>query len=419
MATTGKNNKERVIDITGIMGNVFPVNMSVQSMDKQVLANIKRDNISLDAYIKISEHLKEKGRTTKAELILGLPGETKESFLHGVDQVIESDVSFVTIYTLMLLNGTEFQTPEYRRKFGIEGKFRIVPLDFGEYEGVRVFDYEEVAVQTKDMSFDDYLYLRGFALLIETLHNGRPFEELFRYLITLGVSRTKLLRRSYDLIGRAPREVKTVMDEFLEETRRELWDSEQELVAHYRKDEVYQRLLHGEVGGNLIYKYKSINLMYTSEPWLSFLMDQCKELAAESLKDPTAVKGAKQQIDILGEFCRNKLKGLLDSQGDSNPVYMESAYDIVGWLQSENSIPLDNYACTVPVTYEFFYTSDQLRSRADLFKRYGTSLNSVSKIVTRISSLESLMRKVRTAEGEQIIYADANVDRFTRYALSS
>jgi radical SAM superfamily enzyme YgiQ (UPF0313 family) len=418
MSTTGKNNKERVIDITGIMGTVFSVNMSVQSMDRQVLANIKRDNISLDHYIEINEHLKREGRSTKAELILGLPGETKESFLGGVEHVIESGVSTVTIYTLMLLNGTEFQNPGYRTKFGIVGKFRIVPLDFGEYEGVRVFDHEEVAVQTKDMSFDDYLYVRGFALLIETLHNGRPFEELFRHVITLGVSRTMLLRRAYERLGRAPREVQKLMGEFLKETRRELWDSEQQLVAHYQQDENYQRLLHGEVGGNLIYKYKSISLVYTAEPWLSFLVDLCKELAAESLKDPAAVERAKQQIDVLGEFCRKKLDGLLDPQGDVDSVYMESPYDIFGWLQSDDGIPLGNYACTVPVHYEFFYTADQLWSRSDLFKRYGTSVNAASKIVTRVSSLESLMRKVRTAEGEQIIYADADVDRFTRYGLS-
>ena len=69
----------------------------------------------------------------------------------------------------MLLNGTEFQDPAYRRKHGIESKFRIVPLDFGEYEGERVLDYEEVGIGTNDMSFDDYLYLRGIALLVEAL----------------------------------------------------------------------------------------------------------------------------------------------------------------------------------------------------------------------------------------------------------
>ena len=70
MATTGKNQKERVIDITSMLGNMFSVNMSAQSMDENVLANIRRSNISLDAYKDINQHLKESGRSTKAELIM-------------------------------------------------------------------------------------------------------------------------------------------------------------------------------------------------------------------------------------------------------------------------------------------------------------------------------------------------------------
>ncbi|MDP7197988.1 MAG: radical SAM protein, partial [SAR202 cluster bacterium] len=41
ISTTGKNNKERVIDVTSILGNTFSVTMSVQSMDSHVLTNIK------------------------------------------------------------------------------------------------------------------------------------------------------------------------------------------------------------------------------------------------------------------------------------------------------------------------------------------------------------------------------------------
>ena len=90
MATTGKNNKARVIDITKIMGNIFSVNMSVQSMDPQVLSNISRDNIKLDDYIAVNDHLNKVGRSTKGELIVGLPGETKDSFVKGVQKVIDA-----------------------------------------------------------------------------------------------------------------------------------------------------------------------------------------------------------------------------------------------------------------------------------------------------------------------------------------
>ena len=417
-STTGKNNKERVIEITGIMGKIFSVNMSVQSMDEKVLTTIRRDNIKLDHFMKINEQLNQMGRATKGELILGLPGETRESFLVGLEQMIESGVSSVAIYTLMLLTGTEFQSPEYRSKHGIEGRFRIVPLDFGEYAGERVLDYEEVGIQTNDMSFDDYLYLRGFSLLVETLRNSRPFEELFRYATSMGVSRMDLLRRVHNQMDHAPEQVQKVMSGFLEETRGELWDSEEDLVAHYRDDENYGRLFRGEVGGNLIYKYKSMSLAFAAEPWIFFLADACKGIAAERLETPDAIAAAKEQIDRLAEFCHKKLASLLDVHGNVEPLHMESDYDVAGWLQSKEGTPMEAYRTASPVRYEFFYSDETLRARADLFKRFGTDINALSKIVTRVSNVESLFRRVRTPEGEQIIYTNTDEDEFTRYALA-
>ena len=418
VATTGKNNKERVIDITSIMGKMFSVNMSVQSMNEKVLENVKRDNIKLDDFIRVNEHLNQQGRATKGELIVGMPGETRETFLRGLEQMLESGVSEVTIYTLMLLSGTEFQNPAYRAKHGIKGKFRIVPLDFGEYDGVRVLDYEEVTVQSNDMSFDDYLYLRGLALLVESLHNGRPFQELVRYANTLGITRTEFLRWTYDRIDQAPQEVQEVMRGFLEETRSELWDSDEELVEHYREDENYDRLYRGEVGGNLIYKYKSMSLAFAREPWIYFLADVCKEIANSRLADGDALEKATAEINSVAEFCRKKLSGFLEVNGNVNPLHMESNYDILGWLEAKDGTPLDDYACSTPVNYEFFYTGEHLKSREDQFKRYGTDVNALSKIVTRVSNIESLFRNIRTPDGEQIVYADADRDRMTRYTLA-
>ena len=253
MATTGKNNKERVIEITNILGNIFSVNMSVQSMDSDVLVNIKRDNIRVDAYTQINQHLNEQGRSTKGELIIGLPGETKDSFVRGLEQVIAAGVSNVCYYTLMLLHGTEFKDPDYREQFGIEGKYRIVPLNFGEYGGERVFDVEEVAFVTGTMPFEDYLWIRGLCLFVEAMHNDRPFEELILYGMELGLTRFQLLKRAYDSLDRAPVQVREIVERFMEETKTELWDSEEELEDSYRHDENYVRLCKGEVGSNLIY----------------------------------------------------------------------------------------------------------------------------------------------------------------------
>ncbi len=396
MGTTGKNNKQRVIDITEALGTSFSVTMSVQSLDDTVLSNIRRSNIRLDDYRKINTFLKESGRTSLCEIILGLPGETKESFLKGIAEIIDSGVTSTVIYTLMILYGTEFMNPDYRQKHGIKSKFRIVPLNFGEYAGERVFDYEEVGIETNTMPFENYLNLRGFSLIVETLYSGRPFDELARFALSLGIKRSDLLIRAHSEIDNAPPGVQKVMKEFLHETEFELWDSEDELIQHYKIDENYQRLVNGEVGGNLIYKYKSKGLSFAAGAWIKFLASVCKQLATENLGNSKALKEAEEQIGILSRYCGNKLSGIMDKKNGNRVLSMNSPFDILGWLEEPEGVPLSDFTLAEPISYEFFFTESQIKSREDLFNRFGTDPNGLSKIITRISSLGSLFRNVRS-----------------------
>ena len=82
-----------------------------------------------------------------------------------------------------------------------------------------------------------------------------------------------------------------------------------------------------------------------------------------------------------------------------------------------DTIPIN--ICQPRIHYEFFYTEEHMRARSDQFKRYGTDANALSKIVTRVSNIESLMRNVRTLAGEEVVYTDTDLDRFTRYTLAT
>ena len=170
--STGKNNKERIIEATSILGDSYRFGVAVQSMDEKVLKNINRSNIKLDHFTAINEHITKSGRSTTTEIIIGLPGETKESFIKGLKEIIDSGVDRLIIYTLMMLDGTKFKDQKYRASFGMKGKYRIIPLNLGSYDGVKVFDYEEVCVENKDMSFEDYLYLRQLAIIVESIFNN-------------------------------------------------------------------------------------------------------------------------------------------------------------------------------------------------------------------------------------------------------
>ena len=87
---------------------------------------------------KVREYIKSKGLKTHTDVILGLPGETRESFINGIQQVIDAGVSTVGIYTLMLLHGTPFQDPEYQKKYGIRGIPTIMLFNDGKLIDTKV-----------------------------------------------------------------------------------------------------------------------------------------------------------------------------------------------------------------------------------------------------------------------------------------
>ena len=420
MGTTGKNRKELVIDITNILGDMFAVNMATQSMDEQVLKNIKRKNIKIEAMIDINESLRKEGRATAGELIIPLPGESKESFVRGLNAMLNSNVSSVTIYTLMMLYGTEFKDPRYREEFGYKSKFRIVPLNFGEYEGKKLFDYEEVGIESNTLSFNDYLDLRGLALLVESLHNDKPYDEFFRYAKLFDIQPGTMLKFLYDNISKAPGNINEIMNGFLGETKGELWDSEQDLLDYYQDDKNYEKLTKGEVGGNLIYKYKSKNLVEAGLEWADFFEEQLLKLIAETEKSPASLARIKSEISEIAIFCKLKVDGLLDINSDMKPIKKNFQYDILQWVDNGASKRLDEYKLSKPLMDIYFeYTDDQVKTRDDLFKRYGTDINALSKIVTRVSSLETQFRKVRYNDESNLrdIYKKIG-EKFTRYAMS-
>ena len=420
--TTGKNSKERIIDITKILGEMFVVTMSMQSMDEQVLTNIGRSNIKLEHMVKVNDHLRSDGRFTVCELIMPLPGETKETFIKGLNNLLNANTDSVIIYTLMMLHGTKFKNPQYRDKFRYKCKFRIVPLNFGEYDGQKIMDYEEVGVEHKDLSFEDYLYIRVLAVLVESLHNGKPFYEFFKFSKKFGIQPASLLRILYDNISDSSKNIQKLINEFVNETKNELWDSEENLIEYYKKDKNYLKLKNGEVGGNLIYKYKSKCLIESGLDWIDYFEQQISKTVIDKQININSAKIIKSELSEIANFCRLKINALLNANVETKPVEDIFNYDILKWLDDEKENKrLSEYK--FPLGGEkliFEFTKEQKIIRKDVFKRYGTNINAISKIVTRISSLQSQFRKVRYENDNYLrdVYKKVG-ENFVKYALSN
>ena len=65
-----------------------------------------------------------------SDIIMGLPGETFESTLQTIKEIIQAQVDEVQIWTLMMLDGSELNVPKEREKWGIKTRYRMIPRDF-------------------------------------------------------------------------------------------------------------------------------------------------------------------------------------------------------------------------------------------------------------------------------------------------
>jgi radical SAM superfamily enzyme YgiQ (UPF0313 family) len=155
------------------------VALSMQSLDAATLASIKRQNISLEAYLELQRRFARDRVETYSDLILGLPGETYESFVNGVDRLMESGQhNRIQFNNLSILPNAEMGDLKYQARHGMV----IVQSDIINIHGRReemeddVQESQQLVVATAAMPPADWRRTRTFCWIAALLH----FDKLFQ-----------------------------------------------------------------------------------------------------------------------------------------------------------------------------------------------------------------------------------------------
>lgn len=375
--------------------------LSVQSMDEVVLDNIKRTNIKLQDMMDIQASLTANHLPSKSEIILGLPGETYESHIRSIADLVTAGVDTITAYTLMLLNGTDMNTPEERKKWGFVTKFRVLPRDFGRLgNGKNVVEVEEVVVATKDLSFDAYVALRRLHLLISVIYNGKPFAALFKLFRQLDIDVFPLLEEMVERETEAPSSVRELLAQFERETVAELWDSEEEIRAFFRHDENYDRLISGELGGNLLQKYVALSLIEASEQWASYTFMIAEDVVFRDRNDRgSPIQG---QLDNVRRYSGARVRNVFGVDRLSEVPEAVLDYDVEAWMADVNDRPLEDFRYEEPTTVKFVFTQEQNRTTEDYIARFGSSHQGVGKILTKMNIINAWRKCTRAGDVEEL-----------------
>ena len=382
-ATTGKNRADRIIKSVEKAGGAMVVYQAVQSLDETVLRNVKRQNIKLEAYEQLRVEMRGRGLRSNSDLILGLPGETLRTHLDGVHKLLDAGLNQVTNFQLMMLKGTELETVVSRRTFKFDGRFRVLPKNFGIYGGEKVFDVEEIAVATETLPFEDYLQARKLALASVSFWHDDYFEDVLRFVESLGVKRSAWLDAILAEMENDKGAVRRFLDDFVAETTNELFPSREACVEFYSKEENFQRLLRGEIGDNLMHKYHAIASFHIWPDICRCAMDASRKLLI--------AHAATDEIPDFEEFWTNlhRFIHLRHAHGHKaaailEPSKTQMSYDIAAWLDAGSPKDTTSFKLSEPRQVEFKLSEESRRELDAALHVWTDHLKGLTKMVTRI-----------------------------------
>jgi radical SAM superfamily enzyme YgiQ (UPF0313 family) len=164
-----KNSSEKIIPIAkelqagGILG---AVTLAVQSLDPDTLNIVKRANIKFDKFSDLVSEFRLHNIPTYTEIIMGLPGETLESFKNGLENITHTKIPLVFIYNCGVLPNAPMNVPEYKEKYKIKTTRSPIMLVHSSIDKRGMPEYEEIIIGTNTCTLDElkeiYLYSWSF-----------------------------------------------------------------------------------------------------------------------------------------------------------------------------------------------------------------------------------------------------------------
>ena len=179
-----KNSSEEIITIArelkegGILG---AVTLAVQSLDKTTLDVIKRANIKFDKFSDLTTTFRLNGIPTYTEIILGLPGETLESYKNGLETIASTKIDTVFIYNCAVLPNAPMNLPDYKEKYKIKTIRSPVMLVHSSIKKRGIQEYEDIVVGASSYSFDELKEMRLYSWAFTALQNLGILEYISEY----------------------------------------------------------------------------------------------------------------------------------------------------------------------------------------------------------------------------------------------
>jgi radical SAM superfamily enzyme YgiQ (UPF0313 family) len=328
-----KNQKSEVIDIVKKLIKSPKFNqgltVSVQSMDLDVLENIKRKNLEQHKIEDIFSLCDKNSIPVYTEVILGLPGETLETWREGFYKLFRANNHVgITILHAQMLENAEMNLLQ-KKLFEIKHR-PVYDYMSGSYNFDELKESVEVVISTKDMSTNDMLEAHAVSWFLNTFHINGLTTYISRFLhASKGIDYKLFYDKLYEYIK---------SDEWFEYERKNI-------KKYYENWMLEGSINHPDIsnievhGWNLVHR---TTLNIHADQKYNYVFDLIDRFVKNNFPG--------EEIDQLLEF--NRLF-VIDYYNIKNyPVVKTFDFDFLGYIQ--DGLPL-----AVKTQYEFDFKEDK------------------------------------------------------------
>jgi hypothetical protein len=388
VVSSGKNRVDRVTECARLTRGALSISLQVQSMDEEVLKNIRRQNISVEGLKQAVENTQELSKTTRAfsAVIAPLPGETLQSHIAGLKELVDMDMDYVCPFQLILLDDTEMAGTASREKFQMVSKWRPVPNYYGEFGGVKSLEVEEICVANSTFTYQDYLEARGLHFMLQCYHSDDAMLEIRRYLTLFGISPFDWIRAAQLEMPSAPPAVRKVYDDFIKATGDELWDTREEALGFFCNGDNIDLFVNGDMGDNVLFKFRAICMTSAFKDFMDYGVDIATKMALEGVPETETLR-IREEIAEVARYVYSKRRLPLDQKEIENPVEEQFQHDMTAWESDGHTRQLSDYRRNEPVPVTFSYEDMQKNKLIHAYRQLGTSMQGIGQVVRKHNPL--------------------------------
>lgn len=288
----------------------YGLEIAVQSLHEPTLKAVKRLNMGMNNLEEVYAKCRKYGIKHYTELVLGLPYETKDTYINGLMKLLElGQHNSVKTYLATVIPNSEMDQEDYKKEYGIE---LIYPKDMYRRPEERMWDDEDESWEvigmvsaTASASSQDLADCLSYSWMVTQFHYAGYSQIIAQYLYHMkGIS----YRDFYDFM--------------YEEIRND------NFVAPYQtnvEEIMLAYLQHGEIPSQN--KWKNVIALTLPESYASSeFFDNQKHIIELSIN-------IARKLTDIPECIAELQRSFLKDNSKEYPYYVQSTVDIDRWIE--------------------------------------------------------------------------------------